>query len=118
MVSVVITTPSIKTEQRKKDNIIVRNRLGPVSYTHLDSGVTDSNTEKTEQTTEYTNSGNSGSSTTKHYYYDSYDDGYDDIYMDGDYDSDRYDTDADYAEGVDDAMDEWDEDWCCLLYTS
>jgi len=31
--------------------------------------------------------------------------------MDGDYDSDRYDTDADYAEGVDDAMDEWDEDW-------
>ena len=38
--------------------------------------------------------------------YDSYDDGYDDIYMDGDYDCDRYDRDSDYADGVDDAMDE------------
>ena len=43
--------------------------------------------------------------------YDSYDDGYDDIYMDGDYDYDRYDRDSDYADGVDDAMDEFDEDW-------
>ena len=40
-----------------------------------------------------------------------YDDGYDDIYMDGDYDYDRYDRDSDYADGVDDAMDEFDEDW-------
>ena len=95
------STPSDSTSSDSKD-----------SYSKpSDSGVTDSNTEKTEQTTEYTNSGNSGSSTTKHYYYDSYDDGYDDIYMDGDYDSDRYDTDDDYAEGVDDAMDEFDEDW-------
>lgn len=43
--------------------------------------------------------------------YDSYDDGYDDIYMDGDYDYDRYDSDSDYADGVDDAMDETGEDW-------
>lgn len=43
--------------------------------------------------------------------YDSYDDGYDDIYMDGDYDYDRYDKDSDYADGVDDAMDEFEEDW-------
>ena len=43
--------------------------------------------------------------------YDSYDDGYEDIYMDGDYDYDRYDRDSDYADGVDDAMDEFDEDW-------
>lgn len=43
--------------------------------------------------------------------YDSYDDGYDDIYMDGDYDYDRYDRDSDYADGVDDAMDEFEEDW-------
>ena len=41
----------------------------------------------------------------------SYDEGYDDIYMDGDYDYDRYDRDSDYADGVDDAMDEFDEDW-------
>lgn len=32
-------------------------------------------------------------------------------YMDGDYDYDRYDKDSDYADGVDDAMDEFDEDW-------
>lgn len=42
--------------------------------------------------------------------YDSYDDGYDDVYMDGDYDYDRYDRDSDYADGVDDAMDELGED--------
>ena len=43
--------------------------------------------------------------------YDSYDDGYEDIYMDGDYDYERYDRDSDYADGVDDAMDEFEEDW-------
>ena len=43
--------------------------------------------------------------------YDSYDDGYDDVYMDGDYDYDRYDRDPDYADGVDDALDEFDGDW-------
>lgn len=41
----------------------------------------------------------------------SYDKGYDDIYMDGDYDWDRYNSDPDYADGVDDAMDEFDEEW-------
>ena len=51
------------------------------------------------------------STTTKKSTYDSYDDGYDDIYMDGDYDYDRYDRDSDYADGVDDAMDEYGEDW-------
>ena len=51
------------------------------------------------------------SSSKKSNTYDSYDDGYDDIYMDGDYDYDRYDSDNDYADGVDDAMDEFDEDW-------
>ena len=30
---------------------------------------------------------------------------------DGDYDYDRYDRDSDYADGVDDAMDEYGEDW-------
>lgn len=51
------------------------------------------------------------SSSKKSNIYDSYDDGYDDIYMDGDYDYDRYDRDSDYADGVDDAMDEFEEDW-------
>ena len=49
-------------------------------------------------------------STTKKNIYDSYDYGYDDVYMDGDYDYDRYDKDSDYADGVDDAIDEFDED--------
>ena len=40
--------------------------------------------------------------------YDSYDDGYDAIYDDDGYDEDRYDSDPDYAAGVDDAMDELD----------
>ena len=48
---------------------------------------------------------------SKKYYLDSYDDGYDDVYMDGDYDDDRYDSDDDYAAGVDDAIDDDDEDW-------
>ena len=46
-------------------------------------------------------------SSSKKKCYDSYDDGYDDIYMDGDYDYDRYNKDSDYADGVDDAMDEF-----------
>lgn len=33
------------------------------------------------------------------------------LYMDGDYDYNRYDRDSDYADGVDDAMDEFEEDW-------
>ena len=57
------------------------------------------------------NSSTKKSTTTKKSTYDSYDDGYDDIYMDGDYDYDRYDRDSDYADGVDDAMDEFGEDW-------
>ena len=56
-------------------------------------------------------SGTKKSTTTNKSTYDSYDDGYDDIYMDGDYDYDRYDRDSDYADGVDDAMDEYGEDW-------
>lgn len=43
---------------------------------------------------------------------DPYDNGYDDIYFEGEYDEDRYDSDPDYAEGVDDAMlDEEEDDW-------
>ena len=42
--------------------------------------------------------------------YAKYDDGYEAIYDDGEYDQDRYDCDPEYADGVDDAMDELDED--------
>ena len=51
----------------------------------------------------------SGSKPSK---FDSYDDGYEDIYENGDYDWDRYQTDRDYADGVDDAMEDDEyEDW-------
>ncbi len=46
--------------------------------------------------------------------YKDYDAGYDDVYEDGDYDWDRYQKDDDYADGVDDAIEDWDEfgdDW-------
>jgi len=42
---------------------------------------------------------------------DAYDEGYDSVYMDEDYDWDRYQKDDDYARGVDDAMEDMDEDW-------
>ena len=41
--------------------------------------------------------------------YDSYDQGYEDVYLDDDYDDERYRIDSEYANGVDDAME--DEDW-------
>lgn len=63
------------------------------------------------QTSHHIAVGTKKSTTTKKSTYDSYDDGYDDIYMDDDYDYDRYDRDSDYADGVDDAMDEYGEDW-------
>lgn len=68
-----------------------------------------SNTSSYNSSTKKRSTGTSSSK--KSNTYDSYDDGYDDIYMDGDYDYDRYDRDSDYADGVDDAMDEFDEDW-------
>jgi len=51
------------------------------------------------------------SSSNKSNPYASYVSGYDSIYDDGDYDWNRYQKDKDYADGVDDAMEELDEDW-------
>lgn len=39
---------------------------------------------------------------------EAYDEGYDAVYDDDDYDWDRYQRDPDYADGVDDAMNELD----------
>ena len=93
------------------------------SYSNKSSGSTSkSSTSNSGSSSSYNNKSNSTnkssyssgtkkSATTKKSTYDSYDDGYDDIYMDDDYDYDRYDRDSDYADGVDDAMDEYGEDW-------
>ena len=76
---------------------------------HKDSSGHSSSEYKKPATKKKTATSNSNSS------YRSYDDGYDAIYDDGDYDWDRYKTDRNYADGVDDAMDDWDdeygEDW-------
>ena len=72
------------------------------------SSVSNENSSKFQTTISRSSS---SSSAYKSSPYDSYDKGYDDIYMDGDYDWDRYQKDKDYADGVDDAMDELDEDW-------
>lgn len=71
-----------------------------------------SSTKKNTTGTSSTNKNTTGtSSSKKNNPYNSYDDGYDDVYMDDDYDYDRYYKDSDYADGVDDAMDDLDEDW-------
>lgn len=71
-----------------------------------------SSTKKNTTGTNSTKKNTTGtSSSKKNNPYNSYDDGYDDIYMDDDYDYDRYYKDSDYADGVDDAMDDLDEDW-------
>lgn len=80
------------------------------SYSN-ESTSSSSSSSHNNKSTAGSNASSYNSSTKKSNTYDSYDDGYDDIYMDGDYDYDRYDRDSDYADGVDDAMDEFDEDW-------
>lgn len=73
-----------------------------------------SNAGKSYSSSSKSSSGSSKSSSGKSYRslnpYEHYDDGYEAIYYDGEYDEDRYDSDPEYAEGVDDAMDELDED--------
>ena len=84
------------------------------SYCYLHEPYTGSSTSHSSSSYSNKSSYSSGikkNTTTSRSTYDSYDDGYDDIYMDGDYDCDRYDRDSDYADGVDDAMDELGEDW-------
>lgn len=70
-----------------------------------------SNTTSYGSASKYNSSTSKKNSSTKKKSYQSYDDGYDDIYMNDDYDDYRYQYDSDYADGVDDAMDEFEEDW-------
>lgn len=90
------------------------------SYSYSSSGESYSSSSKSSSTgvKSYSSSKSSNSrsksSSGKSYRslnpYEHYDDGYEAIYYDGEYDEDRYDSDPEYAEGVDDAMDELDED--------
>lgn len=96
-----INTPASRTAAREK-------RI----RTQLTAGYIRPSKSSTKSSTSYSSKSSyssSYSSSKKSYKtYDSYDDGYDAIYDDDDYDEDRYDSDPDYAAGVDDAMDELD----------
>lgn len=75
------------------------------------SSTTSSSGTTTSHKTGSTTSSSISHKTSKH---DTYDDGYDDVYMDDDYDWDRYMEDDDYASGVDDAIEDMEdegEDW-------
>ena len=83
------------------------------SYYEVDSNSSNSSYDNSSSSSSY-KSNSSGSSSKKKYSnpYKSYDDGYEDVYMDDDYDDDRYNSDSDYADGVDDALDDYDDgDW-------
>lgn len=69
------------------------------SSSHKHSSSSSSGSSHSSSGSSYS-SGHSGSS--------SYDAGYDSVYDNEDYDEHRYNTDSDYANGVDDAMDELD----------
>lgn len=77
------------------------------SYNYSSAGKSYSSSSKSSSSRSKSSSGKRYRSLNP---YEHYDDGYEAIYDDGEYDEDRYDSDPEYAEGVDDAMDELDED--------
>ena len=81
-------------------------------YCHLEnSNSSKSSTHSTnsKKSTKSTNSyKSSNKSKSKNHGWESYDNGYEDVWLDDDYDWDRYQRDSDYADGVDDAMEDWD----------
>lgn len=86
------------------------------AYDKTDMSTSNSSSYSSGSSENYSYSNNSSKSNYNYdydysYTYDSYDDGYDAIYMDGDYDYDRYEYDSEYADGVDDAIDELGDDW-------
>ena len=80
---------------------------GSSSYSNSSSSYSSSTKKKSSSSTGGYSSYSSGSSSSSPY--KSYDEGYEAVYDDDDYDWDRYNSDSDYAEGVDDALDELDD---------
>ena len=99
------------------DEVYLSNNQPVIEYSSTNYGLSYRRHSSSTSHSSYSNS--SSSSSSKHYSSSSshsdsnksYDEGYDDVDMDDDYDYYRYDHDNDYADGVDDAMDELDEDW-------
>ena len=80
---------------------------GSSSYSNSSSSYSSSTKKKSSSSTGGYSSYSSGSSSSSPY--KSYDEGYEAVYDDDDYDWDRYNSDLDYADGVDDALDELDD---------
>ena len=79
------------------------------SYTSGSSTKSNSSGTTTSGKKSTSSSKSTNSSTKKYNSYSAYDEGYEDVYDNDDYDWDRYWSDSDYADGVDDAME--DADW-------
>ena len=80
---------------------------GSSSYSNSSSPYSSSTKKKSSSSTGGYSSYSSGSSSSSPY--KSYNEGYEAVYDDDDYDWDRYNSDSDYADGVDDALDELDD---------
>lgn len=91
---------TIDTEKNSPEDTSTENTSPEVTSTEVTSP------ENTSSDTESHETSKNTSSDTKSY--ESYDEGYEAIYEDDDYDYERYQNDPDYADGVDDAMDELD----------
>ena len=80
---------------------------GKYCRTHTPKNVTKTTTT-TKKYTSTSKKTTSSSKSKKKSSWECYDEGYEDVYFNEDYDWDRYWSDSDYADGVDDAMDELD----------
>lgn len=70
----------------------------------------ESKPSSTSSETTSTTRSTSTSGSTSSYGQGSYSEGYDDVYMNEDYDRERYRNDIDYANGVEDGIDDWEEE--------
>jgi hypothetical protein len=86
-----------------------KSKSSTTSTGSTNKSTTTSTGSTSKSSTKSSSSSTSKSSSSKSSYSNSYDEGYEAIYDDDDYDIDRYNSDSDYADGVDDAME--DEDW-------
>lgn len=75
-------------------------------YSSSSSSKKSSSSKNSSSSNKSSNSSSSNKNKYPSYSNDSYDEGYDDVYENDDFDWDRYFSDDDYADGVDDAMDE------------
>ena len=103
-----------RASARKSSSASGTSGSGTMQSSSQNASYSYSSAEKSYSSSSKSSSSRSKSSSGKSYRslnpYEHYDDGYEAIYDDSEYDEDRYDSDPEYAEGVDDAMDELDED--------